>query len=118
MNPNGPIGPNRRCGPAPGSPEACAHSNPPASAAATAPAATSVLVLIGFLPGALGAPSLGVDETNVEGTWGLCEDHPRSEEHTSELQSLAYLVCRLLLEKKKKKIIYNESTTYQLHIKR
>src|SRR2546425_7403475 len=30
---------------------------------------------------------------------GLTE---RSEEHTSELQSLAYLVCRLLLEKKKK----------------
>src|SRR2546425_5990579 len=29
-------------------------------------------------------------------------EHPRSEEHTSELQSLAYLVCRLLLEKKKK----------------
>src|SRR3989441_7885900 len=28
--------------------------------------------------------------------------HERSEEHTSELQSLAYLVCRLLLEKKKK----------------
>src|SRR6266404_8589494 len=28
---------------------------------------------------------------------------PRSEEHTSELQSLAYLVCRLLLEKKNKK---------------
>src|SRR5687767_15693514 len=30
--------------------------------------------------------------------------HRRSEEHTSELQSLAYLVCRLLLEKKKKNI--------------
>src|SRR2546425_3999378 len=29
-------------------------------------------------------------------------DRRRSEEHTSELQSLAYLVCRLLLEKKKK----------------
>src|SRR2546425_8418332 len=28
----------------------------------------------------------------------------RSEEHTSELQSLAYLVCRLLLEKKKKHV--------------
>src|SRR2546425_8730324 len=28
----------------------------------------------------------------------------RSEEHTSELQSLAYLVCRLLLEKKKKMV--------------
>src|SRR2546425_9684412 len=36
-----------------------------------------------------------------------CTSRPRrfrrSEEHTSELQSLAYLVCRLLLEKKKKK---------------
>src|SRR5687767_15457088 len=30
------------------------------------------------------------------------ETDGRSEEHTSELQSLAYLVCRLLLEKKKK----------------
>src|SRR5687767_7008395 len=30
------------------------------------------------------------------------EIKPRSEEHTSELQSLAYLVCRLLLEKKKR----------------
>src|SRR2546425_6569925 len=29
---------------------------------------------------------------------------PRSEEHTSELQSLAYLVCRLLLEKKKQRV--------------
>src|SRR5229473_8308857 len=34
-----------------------------------------------------------------------CWKRPRSEEHTSELQSLAYLVCRLLLEKKKKKTI-------------
>src|SRR3712207_7461604 len=31
---------------------------------------------------------------------------PRSEEHTSELQSRQYLVCRLLLEKKKNKILY------------
>src|SRR5687767_15673326 len=30
----------------------------------------------------------------------VAELAPRSEEHTSELQSLAYLVCRLLLEKK------------------
>src|SRR3712207_7460332 len=35
----------------------------------------------------------------------------RSEEHTSELQSRQYLVCRLLLEKKKKQI-----TIYHLHI--
>src|SRR3712207_8195536 len=30
--------------------------------------------------------------------------HPRSEDHTSELQSRQYLVCRLLLEKKKKTV--------------
>src|SRR2546425_6737533 len=35
-------------------------------------------------------------------TEGSVEVVQRSEEHTSELQSLAYLVCRLLLEKKKK----------------
>src|SRR5258707_11342261 len=34
-------------------------------------------------------------------TWRLSRA-PRSEEHTSELQSRQYLVCRLLLEKKKK----------------
>src|SRR3712207_7584585 len=34
---------------------------------------------------------------------GLHDGHRRSEEHTSELQSRQYLVCRLLLEKKKKK---------------
>src|SRR3712207_7561089 len=32
-------------------------------------------------------------------------EQPRSEEHTSELQSRQYLVCRLLLEKKKNDII-------------
>src|SRR2546425_9423126 len=37
----------------------------------------------------------------------------RSEEHTSELQSLAYLVCRLLLEKKKK--TQRETCKIQLH---
>src|SRR2546425_7377840 len=41
-----------------------------------------------------------------DGDVALVDDHQRvlrkrSEEHTSELQSLAYLVCRLLLEKKK-----------------
>src|SRR2546422_11698473 len=32
--------------------------------------------------------------------------HVRSEEHTSELQSRLHLVCRLLLEKKKKNLLY------------
>src|SRR2546425_8460498 len=36
----------------------------------------------------------------------------RSEEHTSELQSLAYLVCRLLLEKKKKHNNNKDHTLY------
>src|SRR5262245_62314010 len=34
--------------------------------------------------------------------WPRSPRPPRSEEHTSELQSLRHLVCRLLLEKKKK----------------
>src|SRR2546429_6699360 len=36
-------------------------------------------------------------------SWGVCAHAkaPRSEEHTSELQSRLHLVCRLLLEKKK-----------------
>src|SRR2546425_3102355 len=40
----------------------------------------------------------GVWQSRGKGPKGL---RSRSEEHTSELQSLAYLVCRLLLEKKK-----------------
>src|SRR3989441_6138753 len=43
------------------------------------------------------------------GRVGRARANDRSEEHTSELQSLAYLVCRLLLEKKKNR----HSTTEQ-----
>src|SRR2546423_11889385 len=39
----------------------------------------------------------------------------RSEEHTSELQSLAYLVCRLLLEKKKSLILILVTQTLHTH---
>src|SRR2546421_9325220 len=41
--------------------------------------------------------------TNEERTASTGDDGNRSEEHTSELQSRSDLVCRLLLEKKKKK---------------
>src|SRR3712207_8913747 len=44
------------------------------------------------------------------GLGGMLPGHkvtPRSEEHTSELQSRQYLVCRLLLEKKKKDQVTN-----------
>src|SRR2546425_8167239 len=44
-------------------------------------------------------------EVHGRGAEGAGRIGERSEEHTSELQSLAYLVCRLLLEKKKKKPI-------------
>src|SRR2546430_7622559 len=47
------------------------------------------------------------------------ESDPRSEEHTSELQSQSNLVCRLLLEKKKKKIAGPHYETIRiLHIQR
>src|SRR5262249_62281055 len=44
---------------------------------------------------------VGTDCCKSDLTYGCAA--PRSEEHTSELQSLTNLVCRLLLEKKKKK---------------
>src|SRR3712207_7988480 len=63
--------------------------------------------------GTIGAGASG--ESRRLGKFGRCRCHPRrrerdrpalpsrrSEEHTSELQSRQYLVCRLLLEKKKK----------------
>src|SRR2546425_9626892 len=64
----------------------------------------------------------GAAEADIEaaGGFGVAEGYNclefagvgenRSEEHTSELQSLAYLVCRLLLEKKKK-----NNTQHQEH---
>src|SRR5437764_1021793 len=52
---------------------------------------------------------LGVENFHDELAHGVrligFEADLRSEEHTSELQSPMYLVCRLLLEKKKKKIL-------------
>src|SRR3712207_7864671 len=42
---------------------------------------------------------------------------PRSEEHTSELQSRQYLVCRLLLEKKKRFILISNSRSESLIIR-
>src|SRR5256885_9928611 len=52
--------------------------------------------------------------SRASGSWaGPWEAQPRSEEHTSELQSPCNLVCRLLLEKKKKQGHLNiQSTTY------
>src|SRR2546425_7264762 len=75
---------------------------------------TMIVLLVleaGFLP-ALARAQDSLQFTSLVAGWahtcGLTRDGRaycwgwnRSEEHTSELQSLAYLVCRLLLEKKK-----------------
>src|SRR2546425_6787755 len=62
------------------------------------------------LPISPGAVGLSLSARGSVGTcaWPGMIGDPRSEEHTSELQSLAYLVCRLLLEKKKKEYLENE----------
>src|SRR3712207_8296844 len=66
-------------------------------------------------PGLLGLGEASPGPVDLERKAVLAEEHPfsghahglgqlRSEEHTSELQSRQYLVCRLLLEKKKNKL--------------
>src|SRR2546425_3795158 len=73
-----------------------------------------VKIIVGFAPGGGSdfiARVIAQKLTERMGTQVIVENRPgagsvlgsevaRSEEHTSELQSLAYLVCRLLLEKK------------------
>src|SRR2546422_3574317 len=58
----------------------------------------------GFQPGGMH----GVERREVEGPSAV---PGRSEEHTSELQSRLHLVCRLLLEKKKKARVEDSSGT-------
>src|SRR2546421_5560650 len=67
----------------------------------------SVLIIVGVK----GSRYLAVLLGKGDGSFGKAKlralglDPPRSEEHTSELQSRSDLVCRLLLEKKKKHYI-------------
>src|SRR2546422_2348224 len=69
------------------------------------------------LPVVSGSPATGAGTTSPSTPWAIdCSSRTRtasswstptrSEEHTSELQSRLHLVCRLLLEKKKKFIRY------------
>src|SRR2546430_16446562 len=61
------------------------------------------ILLLGVIPEFRGR---GVDAVLYDRVWQASVKHGmprRSEEHTSELQSQSNLVCRLLLEKKKKK---------------
>src|SRR5256885_6710155 len=52
-----------------------------------------------------GCRKVHADQLGAVDEHGLAQAGPRSEEHTSELQSPCNLVCRLLLEKKKKRPI-------------
>src|SRR3712207_8986167 len=68
-----------------------------------------------------GSGGLGTRQANptmcLQGICGAGPDQPldqRSEEHTSELQSRQYLVCRLLLEKKNKKTYSGRSAVSTL----
>src|SRR5690625_5848034 len=73
----------------------------------------------GWEPGtAVQAPSGARKEKRI---WSSFRSHRssmgRSEEHTSELQSRGHLVCRLLLEKKKKMISYmNSRDQVRMHV--
>src|SRR2546425_8525566 len=87
----------------------------PNTAAVTA-AKTGLLGLVRALAAELGPFGIRANMV-VPGSMDTEHDHVgadaewRSEEHTSELQSLAYLVCRLLLGKKK---IKSEEQTHEL----
>src|SRR2546430_6785441 len=58
-----------------------------------------------------GTTRVGQEHIEPAGQTAACVNRLRSEEHTSELQSQSNLVCRLLLEKKKKK---TSQALYQL----
>src|SRR2546422_5256706 len=58
----------------------------------------------------------GPSQTQTERADALARELGRSEEHTSELQSRLHLVCRLLLEKKKKKTLTSKSMPAVWHI--
>src|SRR5438552_13388062 len=65
-------------------------------------------------------PGLGARRARSEAAPRLPLGPPRSEEHTSELQSPDHLVCRLLLEKKKERfhflLFYRSASSYHKHL--
>src|SRR5256885_13312308 len=70
-----------------------------------------------FFPGSKSSASPSVSQCSLSrfrffSSWAA---ESRSEEHTSELQSPCNLVCRLLLEKKKKRSIYRASCSSSAH---
>src|SRR5437879_9383547 len=74
----------------------------------TVPTCAGAKRLLPIVPSPSTAPK--ALKPHVQSVPSLFSATVRSEEHTSELQSPMYLVCRLLLEKKKKKINKIKST--------
>src|SRR5205814_5951915 len=93
-----------RRAPGAGSAAVTAAAANPASAASAAKAAAGALAGVTAGAAALGggAPTLLSVTRQIAAEQHRLTLRDRSEEHTSELQSLRHLVCRLLLEKKKK----------------
>src|SRR5436189_5040861 len=75
---------------------------------AAPPTGIYTLSLHDALPSSLAAPFTPSAMTSILTTSasGSSGSQARSEEHTSELQSPMYLVCRLLLEKKKQQVVH------------
>src|SRR2546430_13469502 len=67
--------------------------------------------------GALGALDLLAVGVVIGGVAAVRVDVARSEEHTSELQSQSNLVCRLLLEKKKKSFPARQARSYPYRLR-
>src|SRR5256885_5947776 len=63
-------------------------------------------------------PDIGPNDTITNDNFQFSHTPDRSEEHTSELQSPCNLVCRLLLEKKKKKLrqTINNQRRHAMHL--
>src|SRR5258707_10451870 len=62
-----------------------------------------------------GRPGRRPAKSPCRGSTGQPATRARSEEHTSELQSRQYLVCRLLLEKKKKKKFEQDTSVSEVY---
>src|SRR3712207_8817143 len=75
--------------------EMCTSPSTPSRISTKAPNVTTLVTL----PSS-SSPTLYIETTR-------CQGSSRSEEHTSELQSRQYLVCRLLLEKKKNNLSHH-----------
>src|SRR5689334_23591228 len=75
--------------------------------------ATQLALFLDNKPGTFARVCDALSEAKIN-IYAVSTSDTRSEEHTSELQSQFHLVCRLLLEKKKKNILYKSNTYFHI----